>query len=273
MNATSLLDPLWLSVQLAAVTTLLLILIGTPIAWWLAQSSSRWKPVVQTAVAMPIVLPPTVMGFYLLILLGPAGAGAWLATFHSTCVRILRRDIGHLGFSRGFAIYDQADSLGVVKEALRRHDLDPRVLEPRRLGWRIDQWKNAGITPSQAYDQAADFEMQRTAEVYTTYQRLLAEANALDFNDLLLRTTELFERFPDVLAHYRNRWQYVLIDEPARFVNHSCDSNTKAKDGCDVAVRDIKKGEEITADYVLEKVPVGFECRCGSEKCKGRIPG
>jgi DNA helicase-2/ATP-dependent DNA helicase PcrA len=145
--------------------------------------------------------------------LGPAGAGAWLATFHSTCVRILRRDIGHLGFSRGFAIYDQADSLGVVKDAVRRHDLDPKVVEPRRLGWRIDQWKNAGIKPAEAYDQAADFEMQRAAEIYTTYQRLLAEANALDFNDLLLRTTELFERFPEVLAHYRSRWQYVLIDE------------------------------------------------------------
>ena len=78
MTAEALLDPLWLSVKLAAVTTLLLIFIGTPIAWWLSQSSSRWKPVVQAAVAMPIVLPPTVMGFYLLILLGPAGAiGGW----------------------------------------------------------------------------------------------------------------------------------------------------------------------------------------------------
>jgi molybdate transport system permease protein len=78
MNGASLLDPLWLSVQLAAITTVLLIVIGTPIAWWLAQSTSRWKPVVQTAVAMPIVLPPTVMGFYLLIVLGPAGAiGRW----------------------------------------------------------------------------------------------------------------------------------------------------------------------------------------------------
>lgn len=78
MNGASLLDPLWLSVQLAAITSALLIVIGTPIAWWLAQSASRWKPVVQTAVAMPIVLPPTVMGFYLLIVLGPAGAiGRW----------------------------------------------------------------------------------------------------------------------------------------------------------------------------------------------------
>ena len=74
----SLLSPLWLSVQLAAITTVLLLVIATPIAWWLAQGQSRWKPLVQTIVAMPIVLPPTVMGFYLLILLGPAGAlGSW----------------------------------------------------------------------------------------------------------------------------------------------------------------------------------------------------
>lgn len=76
MNA--LFQPLWLSIQLAGITTALLMIIATPIAWWLAQSSSRWKPVVQTTVALPIVLPPTVMGFYLLILLGPGGAiGSW----------------------------------------------------------------------------------------------------------------------------------------------------------------------------------------------------
>ena len=75
---TNLFAPLWLSVQLAAMTTILLLVIATPIAWWLANSDSRWKPLVQTVVAMPIVLPPTVMGFYLLILLGPAGTlGSW----------------------------------------------------------------------------------------------------------------------------------------------------------------------------------------------------
>lgn len=78
MNASDLFAPLWLSVQLAGITTVLLIVIATPIAWWLARSSARWKPAVQTMVAMPIVLPPTVMGFYLLIVLGPAGAiGGW----------------------------------------------------------------------------------------------------------------------------------------------------------------------------------------------------
>jgi len=78
VNATTLLAPLWLSVQLAAITTIVLIIVATPIAWWLARTASTWKPVVQTTVAMPIVLPPTVMGFYLLIVLGPNGAiGSW----------------------------------------------------------------------------------------------------------------------------------------------------------------------------------------------------
>lgn len=78
MSVNGLFEPLWLSVQLAAITTIVLIVIATPIAWWLAQTASRWKPVVQTTVALPIVLPPTVLGFYLLIILGPSGAvGAW----------------------------------------------------------------------------------------------------------------------------------------------------------------------------------------------------
>jgi molybdate transport system permease protein len=78
LSAESLFGPLWLSVQLAGITTVVLMLIATPIAWWLAQTASRWKPVVQATVALPIVLPPTVMGFYLLIILGPGGAvGSW----------------------------------------------------------------------------------------------------------------------------------------------------------------------------------------------------
>jgi DNA helicase-2/ATP-dependent DNA helicase PcrA len=121
-------------------------------------------------------------------LLGPGAEGVWLGTFHSTCVRILRRDISHLGFSRGFAIYDQGDSLAVVKEALRRHGLDPKEVDPRRMEWRIDQWKNAGVGAAEAADSASDFEARRAAEVYASYQRLLAAANALDFGDLLLRT-------------------------------------------------------------------------------------
>jgi DNA helicase-2/ATP-dependent DNA helicase PcrA len=146
-------------------------------------------------------------------LLGTAGVGVWLATFHSICVRILRRDIGHLGYTRGFAIYDEADSLGVLKEALRRHGLDPKAEDPRRLRWRIDQWKNAGVLPQEALASAQDFELRRAATLYESYQRLLAEAGALDFNDLLLCTVQLFERFPQVLSWYQRRFQYVMVDE------------------------------------------------------------
>ena len=146
-------------------------------------------------------------------LLGPDAGRLWVTTFHSACVRILRRDIGHLGLSRGFAIYDESDSLSTVKEALRRRGLDPKLHDPRRLRWRIDQWKNAGVLPAGAVDQAGDLEAEEAAETYAVYQRLLRDANALDFGDLILQTVELFDRFPEVLGHYQRRWSYVLVDE------------------------------------------------------------
>ena len=146
-------------------------------------------------------------------LLGPDAGGLWVTTFHSACVRILRREIGHLGISRGFAIYDESDSLSTLKEALRRRGLDPKLHDPRRLRWRIDQWKNAGVLPAAAAERAQDLEAREAAESYAVYQRLLRDANALDFGDLILQTVELFERFPEVLAHYRRRWSYVLVDE------------------------------------------------------------
>ena len=105
-----------------------------------------------------------------------------------------------------------ADSLE-VKESLRRHGMDPKLHDPRRLRWRIDQWKNKGWLPARAAEAAHDLESEQAAELYATYQRLLAEANALDFGDLILQTQQLFERFPEVLAHYRRRWNYVLVDE------------------------------------------------------------
>jgi DNA helicase-2/ATP-dependent DNA helicase PcrA len=146
-------------------------------------------------------------------LLGPSASGLWLSTFHSMCVRILRRDIGALERSRGFVIYDDADSLGICKQVLKKHGLDPRQYEPKKLRWRIDEWKNQGLLPAAAAAQASDIDDELTAELYATYQRLLLEANALDFGDLLLQTAELFRRAPQVLSYYQRRWQYVLVDE------------------------------------------------------------
>jgi DNA helicase-2/ATP-dependent DNA helicase PcrA len=146
-------------------------------------------------------------------ILGSHAEGLWVTTFHSACVRILRRDVGHLGLSRGFVIYDDTDTLGTIKEALRRHGLDPKAHDPRRIRWRIDQWKNSGLLPADAAGTARDLDEEQTAELYGTYQRLLTDANALDFNDLLLHTVRLFEQFPEVLGYYRRRWQYLLVDE------------------------------------------------------------
>jgi DNA helicase-2/ATP-dependent DNA helicase PcrA len=146
-------------------------------------------------------------------LLGPEAEGVWCSTFHSTCVRILRRECVHLNLSRGFAIYDDDDSLQAIKEALRRHELDPKVHDPRRIRWRIDQFKNLGILPAKAAEAAGDLDEELTAELYATYQKILAENEALDFGDLLLQVTVLFKEHPDVLEQYRRRWQYVMVDE------------------------------------------------------------
>lgn len=145
--------------------------------------------------------------------LGADAAGLWLGTFHSTCVRILRRDIGHLGRSRGFVIYDDGDSLGVVKQALKRLNLDPKEYDPKRFCRRIDQWKNDGISPARAAERAVDLDDELAVDVYTEYQKILVDAEALDFGDLLLLTVDLFRRHPAVLGHYQRRWQYVLVDE------------------------------------------------------------
>ena len=146
-------------------------------------------------------------------ILGIATGDLWISTFHSACVRILRRDISHLGYSRGFVIYDDGDTRSAIRDALKRHGIDSSVSEAKRFQWRIDRWKNDGLDPADAARAAVDLDSEISAEIYAIYQRLLVDSNALDFGDLLLRTTELFKRFPDVLAHYQRRWQYVLVDE------------------------------------------------------------
>ncbi len=146
-------------------------------------------------------------------LLGMDARGVWLSTFHSSCVRILRREIEALGRERNFVIYDEADSRAAVKQALARHELPASAADARRMRWQIDQWKNRGQDPEQARSERDDLYTRRAAEVYESYQRLLREANALDFGDLLLLTVELFDRHPEVLTAYRERWQYLLVDE------------------------------------------------------------
>lgn len=146
-------------------------------------------------------------------LLGPVAAEVSIGTFHSIGVRILRRDIGHLARSRGFVIYDDSDSIGVVKDVLKSEGMDPKVHDPRRIRWQIDQWKNAGLLPPAAADRANDLDEELMARLYGLYQRKLADAEALDFGDLLLLTAELFRSHPRVLEYYQNKYAYILVDE------------------------------------------------------------
>jgi DNA helicase-2/ATP-dependent DNA helicase PcrA len=145
-------------------------------------------------------------------LLGAAARGAQVATFHSTCVRILRREIGHLGYEPGFAIYDQADSLALAKRVLRALGIDERTHPPRGVRARIDRLKNRGLWPDDLLrDDSLD--ARRFARIYQRYQTELRRANALDFGDLLLLAVRLFENHPGVLESYQRRWRYVLVDE------------------------------------------------------------
>ena len=135
----------------------------------------------------------------------------WVSTFHAACVRILRREIEALGFTKDFTIYDDRDSERLVKEVLADLRIPEAVLTPRQAGSLIDGAKNKGITATE-YARRAELH-EHMAPVYRRYQDILKRANALDFGDLLLLTTQLFSEHPDILDRYRTRFQHVLVDE------------------------------------------------------------
>ena len=135
----------------------------------------------------------------------------WVSTFHSTCVRILRREIEALGFTRNFGIYDDQDQERLLKECLRELDVAEQILNARAAASMIDAAKNRGVAPA---DYAHDtLWHERAAKVYTRYQEKMRRNNALDFSDLLLYTVRLFEEHPHVLDQYRERFLHVLVDE------------------------------------------------------------
>jgi DNA helicase-2/ATP-dependent DNA helicase PcrA len=138
---------------------------------------------------------------------------ATIGTFHAICARILRREGERIGLTRNFTIYDRADQLAVIKESLRRLDLDDKRFAPAALLVFIGQRKDELSDPATAIRQASGFWEETAARVYEAYQRQLAESDAVDFDDLLLRVVLLLEQHPDVLARYQRRWTYLLVDE------------------------------------------------------------
>ena len=150
--------------------------------------------------------------------LGPEAMDVWAMTFHSACCRILRRDIEKLGqnYSGSFTIYDTSDSERVIKDVLRDMNLDEKVFAPRMVLSILSRAKDKRQSPGEFERGAAfsgDYRMERIAQIYGEYQSRLREANALDFDDIILKTVELLESNEEVRAFYQRKFHYVLIDE------------------------------------------------------------
>jgi DNA helicase-2/ATP-dependent DNA helicase PcrA len=146
-------------------------------------------------------------------LVGNRSRAMWVMTFHSACVRILRREAKRLGFPSGFSIYDQADSHRLMALVCRELDLDPKRYPPRGFSAQVSNLKNELIDYETFRGQASTHMEKTLAEAYETYQARLQQAGALDFDDLIMTTVNLLQAFPDVAEHYRRRFRHVLVDE------------------------------------------------------------
>ncbi|WP_426568908.1 DNA helicase PcrA [Streptomyces canus] len=146
-------------------------------------------------------------------LVGPRANAMWVMTFHSACVRILRRESKKLGFTSSFSIYDAADSKRLMALVCRDLDLDPKRFPPKSFSAKISNLKNELIDEEDFAAQATDGFEKTLAQAYALYQSRLREANALDFDDLIMTTVNLLRAFPDVAEHYRRRFRHVLVDE------------------------------------------------------------
>lgn len=146
-------------------------------------------------------------------LVGPGGRDIWVSTFHSMCVRILRKDIERIGYGSNFTILDSADQLSVIRNVMKDQNLDVKKFEPKAIQASISNAKNELLSPEQYDQRQGDYFQTIVAQVYKQYQRRLKSNNALDFDDLIMQTIQLFRDVPDVLAFYQNKFRYIHVDE------------------------------------------------------------
>ena len=146
-------------------------------------------------------------------LVGPVAQSMWVSTFHSACVRILRQEAMRLGYSSSFSIYDSADSLRLITIVAKELNLDSKRYPARQFQAMISNAKNELMGPQDYVNAASNQFEQVTADVYTLYQQRLQRANAMDFDDLILKTVEVLQRFPEAKARFRSRFRHVLVDE------------------------------------------------------------
>lgn len=144
----------------------------------------------------------------------PQGDEVWVSTFHSTCVRILRREIDKIGYNSNFSIYDSDDSERLLKDILKQNNISDKVYSPKMLMSQIGNNKDKLIGPEEYMRLVEkDFRFKKVAEIYAMYQNRLIENNALDFDDLIFKTVELFKTRPDILDKYQERFRYIMVDE------------------------------------------------------------
>ncbi|WP_409273261.1 DNA helicase PcrA [Neobacillus sp. SCS-31] len=146
-------------------------------------------------------------------LMGGAAEEIWISTFHSMCVRILRRDIDRIGFNRNFTILDTTDQQSVIKGILKDLNMDPKQFDPRAILGSISSAKNELIGPEEYENMAGSYIEQKVANVYKEYQKRLRKNQALDFDDLIMMTIQLFKQVPEVLEKYQRKFQYIHVDE------------------------------------------------------------
>lgn len=147
-------------------------------------------------------------------LVGPGSENLWISTFHATCSRILRRHIDLLGYDKNFTIYDASDQKSLMKEVLKSMKIDTKQFSEKAVLSEISAAKDEGKSPlDYRNEQGENFRSMKIAEIYEEYQKRLKENNALDFDDLLVKTVELFQTNPDVLEYYQDRFRYIMVDE------------------------------------------------------------
>ncbi|MGA0080058.1 MAG: ATP-dependent helicase, partial [Candidatus Nanopelagicus sp.] len=146
-------------------------------------------------------------------LVGARAKSMWVSTFHSACVRILRKEASLLGYTNSFTIYDQSDSLRLITLIMRDMSIDEKRYAPRTIASIISQAKNELMGPADYLNQAKDHFQEIVAQVFEIYQKRLSSANSMDFDDLISKTVEVLQRFPEVKAKYRSRFRHILVDE------------------------------------------------------------
>ena len=146
-------------------------------------------------------------------LLGQSGRGLWILTFHAACGRILRREAQRLGYRSNFTIYDQADQIRLVKQCLEELDRDPKRFTPRGIHNQISHAKDQLVSPDDYAERVQSFYDQTVADVYGLYQRRMFASNAVDFDDLLMLTVDVLERFPEAQQKWQQAFRYILVDE------------------------------------------------------------